>query len=476
MFSMAYPRLLLMTSMFMASTSVIANDTEANRPPVFDMSSVNADVVASQSPGNIEKTSDGYFSVGGFVQENLAYSYEADHFSFSKARTSLDLRVDMNFSEVVKGKAEVLTSYDFAYHLEGRDEFTKDTLDVYESDTRLQEAYLDFDFASWFNLRSGRQYFTWGESEGSQIGDIGNPRDYREMGLQEIEDARLPVGANKITFYGSDWEYNIISIHEFRPNEFGAKGSAYDPYISIRRAGGNIIETNEPDSYLKNPEIISRLFLSRSFGDVSFFAGEIYDDFPVFAITNNSDANSIDFVPEYFKYKRFGLFGNFVSGSMLFKYDIAKSLDKPFNRSGLNIFQQVESNQGKIFGSIKSDLLQCMVGFEYTGISETLVSVELYRESVENYVEKIFQDDEHSTEASVYITRDFWNDRLLTTFWVNRLITESATMFRVDATFQVNDQLEVSLAFTGINSSDSESYFFDYRKTDRAVLSMKYSF
>lgn len=463
----------------MMSIIVLADDTdtETNRPPVFDMSSIEADITANESASNVSKNPDGYFSLGGFVQHAIAYSYEAESFSLSQARTSLDLRIDMDFSDVVKGKAEVLTAYDAAYALEGRENFTQDTLDVYESDTRLQEAYLDFDFTTWFNLRTGRQYFTWGESEGSQIGDIGNPRDYREMGLQEVEDARLPVGATKITFYGSDWEYNLITIHEFRPNEFGAEGSVYDPFLSLRRAGGNILDANEPDSDVENSEVISRLFLSRSFGDVSFFAGETYDDFPVFSIASyNDDMTVVDFVPEYFKYQRYGLFGNFVSGSLLMKYDIAKSINKSLNRSGQNIAQQIQSNQTEILGSIESDVLQMMAGIEYTGLSETLISVELYRESLEDYIENTFQDTKNSTEVSVYIARDFWNDRLLTTFWANRLITESATLFRVDVTFKVNDHLEASLAFTGINSNDSESYFYDYRKTDRAILAMKYSF
>lgn len=447
-------------------------DVEAARPPVFDFNTMDLEA-ASKSTG-IDDVH--FITYGGYIQQTGAYRYEADDFQFGKFQSTLNLHASGNLSTSLKFKLNAEASYDTAFAIEGRDEFSKDTLDTYESDSRLLEGYLDMDVNSWMNVRLGRQYFSWGESEGKQISDIGNSRDYREMGLQDVEDARLSVGSTKITFYGNSWEYNFIALNEFRPHEMGAEGSVYDPFLAARRAGVIITDGDEPDN-LKNPELISRLFLSTSLGDFSFFVGDTYDDLPVFSVKSyNTALTSLHYEPFYEKFVRVGSFGNAIVGSWLFKYDIAKSLDKPFNRNANNIVEQIQQGDDPVIGHTYADFLQTMVGVEYSGISETFISIEFYRESIDNHVINVFEDDQDSTEISLYISRDFYNDRMVSTFWTNFLLDDDSTMFRIDTSYDVNDHLSLMFAVTGINSSKDDSYFFDYRKTDRVELSVKYSF
>lgn len=445
---------------------------EAARPPVFDFTTLDLETT-SHSAGLDNSR---FISYGGYLQQTGAYRYEADDFQFGKFKSTLNVNANGHFSTSLKFKLNAEASYDTAYALEDREDFSKDTLDTYESDTRLLEGYLDMDVSRWMNIRVGRQYFSWGESEGKQISDIGNSRDFREMGLQDVEDARLSVGSTKVTFYGNSWEYNLIALNEFRPHEMGAEGSVYDPFLAARRAGVNILDGDDPDN-LKNPELISRLFVSTSLGDFSFFVGDTYDDFPVFSVSGyDPDLTWLAYEPLYEKFTRVGSFGNIIVGSWLFKYDIAKSLDKPFNRSATNIIDQIQQNDDPIIGHTYSDYLQAMFGVEYSGISETFISIEFYQESIDDHVINVFEDDESATEVSIYISRDFFNDRMVSTFWTNFLLDGDSTMFRIDTSYNVNDHLSLMFAVTGINSSDEDSYFYDYRKTDRVELSVKYSF
>lgn len=454
---------------FLISLIPVANADPG--PPAISVS--GNDFIVDEQP--TKKSESDLVQLSGFIQEKISYSYDVDDFNLSQVKTDLDIRLDMNITDGIKAKVETLGFYDAAYAIEGRNQFIQPTLDVYERDLRLQEAYVDFDLTNWFNLRAGRQYFSWGESEGNQISDIGNSRDHRELGLQKVDDARLPVGATKFTFYGSSWEYTLIAIQEFRAHEFGAEGSFYDPMIALRKSGALLLDIEEPDTGFKEPEVISRLFLSQSFGDISFFAGELYDDMPVlsYVIPENS-TDPMEFLPAYYKYRRIGLFGNFVSGSWLFKYDMAKSIDKSFTSNGNTELKQMGNYL--ISAPIETDYLQGMIGVEYSGLSEMLITLEYYEASIEDYDENLFQDDKTTREASIYISRDFMNDRLLTTFWVNRIIGDSATMFRVEATYEVNDDIDLSLALSGINSNDKDAYFYDYRKTDRLTVAIKYTF
>lgn len=454
----------------MVSVPAVFADTEDR--PIIDVSDDDF-MVSEKSTGQAGKD---LFQLSGFIQEKMAYSYEADDFNFSQLKTELGVRVDVNISQNVKAKIETIGFYDAAYEIEGKEKFPAPALDIYERDFRLQEAYLDFDLTSWFNLRAGRQYFSWGESEGNQISDIGNSRDYRELGLQKVDDARLPVGSTKFTVYEEGWEYTLIAIQEFRAHEFGDEGSVYDPMLALRSTGVELLDAEEPDTGFQEPEVISRLFISRSFGDISFFAGELYDDMPVLSYVIPENASDPErFLPAYYKYRRVGLFGNFVVGSWLLKYDMAKSMDKSFTSQDASTgLRQMES--GLINAPVETGYLQGMIGVEYSGLSEMLISLEYYEASIEDYDSTIFQDDKTTREVSVYISRDFMNDRLLTTFWVNRLIDDSATMFRLEASYEVNDDIDIFLALSGINTSNEDAYFYDYRKTDRVTLAVKYTF
>lgn len=451
-----------------SSMSVVNADSG---PPAISVS--NNDFIVDEQP--VQNTATDPVQLSGFIQEKISYSYEADDFNLSQVKTDLGIRLDMNITDDIKAKIETLGFYDVAYAIEGRHQFIKPTLDVYERDLRLQEAYIDFDLTTWFNLRAGRQYFSWGESEGNQISDIGNSRDFRELGLQKVDDARLPVGSTKFTFYGGSWEYTLIAIQEFRAHEFGAEGSVYDPMIALRKTGALLLDIEEPDTGFKEPEVISRLFLSQSFGDISFFAGELYDDLPVMSLViPENSTDPLEFLPAYYKYRRIGLFGNFVSGSWLLKYDMAKSIDKSFASNGDTELKKMGNYL--ISAPIETDYLQGMIGVEYSGLSEMLITLEYYEASIENYDENRFQDDKTTREASIYISRDFLNDRLLTTFWVNKIMGDSATMFRLEAAYEVNDDIDLFLALSGINSNDKDAYFYDYRKTDRLSLAIKYTF
>ena len=463
---------LVFASILNAETDTLntqAIDFSAN----YDLSSLNLDDELIDENTGANK---GPIDLGGFVKQQVAYSYQHENFKTSKILSSLNYGANIHLNKKWTVKMDFLASYDAAYGIEGREKFTKDTLDVYESDFRFREFYTDLDITSWMNIRVGRQYFSWGMSDSSQISDIGNPRDLREMGLINAEDARLPVGASKATFYGNSWEYNIIAIHEIRPHEFGTKGSEYDPFLAARSEQTMILDPDKPSSKPSNTEYLSRIFLSQSWGEISFFWGDTFDDFPTLDIQNIDKENqNITFQPVYKKVKSYGFFGNIVTGSVLFKFDVARKVDKPISRSIGNINQQMSNDQNTIISWQPENIFQWMSGIEYSGLSETFISLEYFNEVIEDH-EDFFLDEKRSKEISFFISKDFLNDQITTSFWWNHLIGENSNLFRVDINYDYSDHINYSLALSGIESTDAESYFYDYRKTDRLTLDIKYSF
>lgn len=417
------------------------------------------------------------FDFAGFIKEEIGYSFQRDDFQLSKARTSVGVDIESNVDSNWKLKLNASVWYDAAYRIEGRDEFTDATLDTHETDSRFNETYLDIDPSSWMNLRFGRQYFSWGETTGvTQISDIGNPRDLKELGLQHVEFARLPVSSTKLTFYGASWEFNLIAIHEFRASEFGAEGSEFDPLLPLRNEQTVILAPEEPDDSFSDNGLLTRLYLSQSWGDISFFWGNAYDGTPALSLEGfDSNTGITTYRPEYSKIEAYGVFGTVILGSWSLKFDVARKQDVPVALTPDDIAEQLQTGNGSAIAWKPRRELQSMLGFEYSGLSETIISMEYHSTYIEDYDRRL--DSEETTEqVSLFFSRDFMHDTLTTTFWVGHDLNDNSNQFRIDLDYAYSDNLSLSLSVSGVEADNEESFFYNYRDTDRLTLGVKYSF
>ncbi|MCG8336112.1 MAG: hypothetical protein MJE63_16485, partial [Proteobacteria bacterium] len=156
---------------------------------------------------------------GGFIKEEVDYSHAYDDPDYSKIRTTLNLNLDWKIATDWKAKIIWNGFYDYSYAYRGRDEFNDETLETYESESELRETFVDGGLTNWFRIKFGRQIIAWGQSEASQITDVANPRDLRELGMVDLEDSRVPVTATKLSFLFGSLELNAVAIHEIRANK-----------------------------------------------------------------------------------------------------------------------------------------------------------------------------------------------------------------------------------------------------------------
>lgn len=452
----------------------------------YDLSNLDEDGQTDSSSENTHVKVLGNETVdfGGFIKQDIGYSFQSEDFEVSKIRSTLNLGVTYSPSKTWKLKLNVEGYYDVAYELEGRDKFSEGTLDVYESDARVNEFFIDGDLLPWLNVRIGRQYFSWGETLGGQVSDIGNPRDLRELGLQNIEDARLPVGASKITFYGASWEYNLIGIHEIRADEIGGRGSDYDPFIDYVNNNSVILEIDEPSSSLANTEILNRLFLSRRWGDISFFWGKVYEDIPVLELVAVVGNNKI-FEAEFNEIESFGAFGNIISGAWIYKFDVARLLDSSLSVSRQSIEGQIaalsnpelDASTETINSWKKKDKTQFMLGVEYAGMESTTLSLEYTGQKIDDYDERyVYTEEEFSKELSLFVSMNSFRERLLTSLWWSHNLDNDTELYRFDFVYRYTDDLKLGFSVNGVRASDAEAFFYNYRNTDRITLTAKLNF
>jgi hypothetical protein len=370
----------------------------------FDTVSVDLDgIKSSSSEGEL-------FVISGFAKEELDYSHAWEDPDISKIRTTLNLTLDLNLPADWKVKLNVNGFYDYAYSYLGRDKFTDETLESSESESEIRDFYLDGSPTTWLNLRIGRQIIAWGESEAMQVTDMANPRDLRELGMVDIEDARLPVVATKLSLLLDSWQVNFVAIHEIRGNKMAGAGSEFDA-LSEMRSAFTVEDEAVPESETGNTEYLLRVFKSFNGGDVGLFWADVYDDSFYMELTQlalTGPQPQMSMTPRHNRIQSVGLSGNIVSGSWLFKAEAAQKSKMALMRNSTDIQTQLLqarptlqaaaiASGNPIFseGHIPIDVWdektvqQLVLGLEYQGLEDMTVSLEAGGEQILDYEENL---------------------------------------------------------------------------------------
>jgi len=327
----------------------------------------------------------------GKLTQEIAYSYNGGrpHDKFTAFKSSLFLDYEHKFENGWRLKTNAKAYYDAIY--DKRDErYTQDVLDEERSEIELFDAYIEGSITDSLDVKFGRQVVVWGRSDTIRITDVLNPLDNRRPGMVDIEDLRLPIAMAKFDFFFGDWRVTPIAILEQRHSKNPAFGSAFNamqnPHI-------------EEESY---NDITYALSVGGEFSgwDVNFYAARIYDD-----------AGYVKFNPQpKFTHDKVNMFGtalNVLSGSWLFKAELAYF-------DGLN-FTATQNENFK-----KTDIL---LGAEYKGIADTLISYDLSLRHFNNYDERLLNErnplEENTYQHAFRVSSDFMNATLTANYLIS---------------------------------------------------------
>ncbi len=434
-----------------------------------------------------------HINIGGFFKEEIDYGHAYDEPDFSKIRSTLNLKLDLKLNDDWRAKIYWNGFYDYSYEYRGRDEFTDETLETHESEIEFRNVYIDGDFTDWFRIKFGRQFIVWGQSDSAQITDMANPRDTRELGMVDLEDARIPVGATKLSFLFGSIELNAVAIHEIRGNKIPGAGSEFDLYQGLRTMGFTIDEEEVPDSNGENTEYLVRLFKTFNGGDFGIMWADVFDDSAYFdfkELTISVQTSELDLtvVPRHKRIQTYGFSGVVVWDSWLFKTEIAEKLNKAVIRG--DIEEQLttalatavatgmfhfDEDSGIIENWSEKNILQGMIGVEYSGIEDVTISFEAVAEQIEDYEENLLSD-EVTGQMALIISHTALNNTLDSQlFWIH-FTDNNGDVYRINVGYDLRDALNVSGGFIAYEAVEDEAMVYNYRNNDRVFFSLKYSF
>lgn len=415
----------------------------------------------------------------GYIKEEISRAYQKEDPYWNKIRTILNLKLEIPISESWRTKAEWNGFYDYAYTLENRDDFSDETLEAYESESEIRDFYIDGQITSWLQLTLGRQTIVWGESDYFQVTDLVNPRDNRELALVDIDDARIPVGALKIAFIASGWELDLVAIPEIRSNKNPVNGSDFDPYIAYRSQGITIADEEIPDSNSENVERLIRLYRAGMGGDMALTCAEVYDDSPYLDLDWSFQNSMLDIqlIPKHQRIQSCGLAVNLATGAFIWKVEAAtikkraemrNDLAEELARLSVNPSYDAQSWSEK-------DINQFVLGFDYSGLTNFTITLELFAEQIEDYEENLLAK-ENSGMLALQTSYSTWNETLDIGFLLLALSDNDGSIFRINIDYDVMDALNVGLGLIMYETENEKAQLYQYRKQDRAFASIKYSF
>lgn len=132
---------------------------------------------------------------------------------------------------------------------------------------QIREGYVDYTASKW-DLRLGRQVFTWGVGDMVFINDIF-PKDYDALfSGKPLEYMKKGIDAAKIGIYPSFASFELIATPFFTPNHYpdAQRFWMYDPMSSITDR-----DRAEPSASLKHTELAVRAYREIAGVDVSLY-------------------------------------------------------------------------------------------------------------------------------------------------------------------------------------------------------------
>ncbi|MEW5733866.1 MAG: DUF1302 family protein [Thermodesulfobacteriota bacterium] len=391
-----------------------------------------------------------------------------DFRGFQRLRPELFAELTFDPASTVRLKASGKFWHDFIFDIRDSNNYSQQYIDDMENRAELWEAFVQASPKPGLEIKVGRQIVVWGNSENLRVTDVLNPLDMREIGMTDIEDLRLPIFMSKVDLVVSKVTASALAIHEIRSDWVDAFGSPYSPYPFPPPKSDELSDSIENTGF--------GFSLSGRFTgfDAAFYAADYYDHTSHIAV-----ARPMRIIPafplpviippeyerQYSKLNMFGGMANIAVGNTLLKVEAAF-------KDGFEFL---------LVPGQKKSRLDTLAGIEYSGITDTEISVDY---SVQYYLDwepimAYTPEDIRQSESylAARVTHDMLHDTLHLTV-VGMLIGDWGSdgwFARAQVEYDWTDDFSTMLG--GVLYGSGDMNLFQYLDdNDRIFLNLKYSF
>jgi hypothetical protein len=436
---------------------------------------IELDKESSLLPGWLQPPE--WLHLSGWLQQRTIYNYaypkpepdETDHRGFSSLRVEFAPAVELKLAADWKARISGRLRYEPIFAVEGSDNYSSLYVDDRETEAELWDAYVEGALSKGLSIRAGRQIVVWGTSESLRITDVLNPLDYREPGVTDIENMRLPLAMTRLDYTWRQLTFSGIAIHEFRASQLPVWGS--DFFF----ADEPLPPTYEPDDSLENTGYAFSLTANLTGWDFSLYFADKYTDMPYLIMASGplivQQQSDEPFVlpPTYENwYSRLRMYG--AATTVAIKKWLIKSEAA-----------YIQGNRFFNVPNVEKDLLSALVGLEYIGFKNTTITLEYSTQHIFDYEEEMkeYPDmvEENENQTALRIMRDFRHDtvHLLATVVAMNDTGDDGWLARIQAEYDWTDDLSITLGGV-VYGAAADGKFVDIEDNDRLFLLVRYKF
>ncbi|GAA3636043.1 hypothetical protein GCM10022397_22000 [Flavivirga jejuensis] len=344
-------------------------------------------------------------------------------------------------------------------------EFSKRALIGDRLEAELREFYFDWKIGKHY-LTFGKQQIVWGKSDGLKILDIVNPTNFRAFLLDDFDNSRIPLWAIKADLKLSKINAQLIWIPDMTYHDFPPQTGIFFPTALFSDVPQGVSVINNPlakpdKKLIKNADYGIRVSAFLNGWDVTVNYLYQYDNFPVTKTMTNDVNDDITISPMF---KRYHLFGGTFSnafGNYTLRGEIGYSKDKYFSSNNSNVSE----------GIFKSDQIMGVVGIDYSGISNSTLSFQIFEDYIYNNQNTIGRETSE-TNASFLIDRRFANETLTASVICVQNLNEGDGFVRPKVTYLVSNNLTASLGADLFYGNESRP-FGQFKSLNRVSLGLQ---
>ena len=336
-------------------------------------------------------------------------------------------------------------------------------------DFELREFYLETTVGRSF-LTLGKQQIVWGKADGLKVLDVVNPQDFREFILDDFDESRIPLWAVNAEIPVGAFVAQLLWISERTYHDIPEAGAAFAftaPALGPVAPPGIPVELQQvkrPHRFFADSDAGIRLSTFWKGWDLTINYFYHYQDIPVlFRSVAISDGKPLITIRP--RYKRSHLMGGTFSnafGPLTVRGEIGYSTNRFFATADLQNSDGVE----------ESGELAYVLGFDWFGVSETLISLQLFQNWVTGNFPGLIRD-RFDTKLSLLLQRDFLRERLkMETLWVQN-VNQGDGMLRPMISYELYDNVKLWTGFDLFYGS-RHGLFGQFDRNDRLAFGVEW--
>ena len=320
-------------------------------------------------------------------------------------------------------------------------------------------------------LRAGKQQVVWGQADGLKVLDVVDPQDFREFILPSFEDSRIPLWTlnTEIPIGAAQLQLLWIpdpSAHHLPPQD-GTFAFTAPRLVGPRPPPGVAVDLRNPDLpdlALHNSDAGARLSAFWHGFDLSANALWHWDDIPI-PYRSVDLGGAVPTVVVEPGYRRTAVLGGSASnafGNLTVRAEAAYTTRR---------FLPVD-DIGDTDGVAQTGEFGAVLGFDWYGISETLLSAQLFQTLLTDHPAGLLRD-RIDTNVTLLARRQFRNETLtLEAIWIHNL-NQGDGLVRPKVSYELRDNLQIWFGIDLFYGTQN-GVFGEFGRDDRVVLGFEW--